>query len=109
MATRASWGGGRQTFSMRFSSQDPERRPSRPSRPDAEGWLLNRDQGLAVRFRSAPPSAHGQWVYLETAAVSEARRRPAVLQHRRRMLRHNALDAWTTMLNTGWERCGPQW
>lgn len=65
--------------------------------------------GLAVRFRSAPASAHGQWVFLETASISEARRRPVVLQHRRRMLRHNALDAWTTMLNMGWVHCGPQW
>ena len=23
------------------------------------------------------------------------------------MLRHNAIEAWETMLKTGWERCSP--
>ena len=32
---------------------------------------------------------------------------PPVPQTRRRMLRHNAIEAWNTMLKTGWRRCPP--
>ena len=32
---------------------------------------------------------------------------PLVPQTRRRMLRHNAIDAWKHMQKTGWQRCSP--
>jgi len=33
--------------------------------------------------------------------------RHPVPQTQRRMLRHNAVEAWQTMLKTGWQRCQP--
>ena len=76
-----------------------------PEKPDGEGWLLNRNQQKVVQFLPDQASAHAQWVILRTFHW-----RPPdypIPQTRRRMLRHNAIEAWETMLKTGWERCRP--
>ncbi|MCB4428179.1 DUF1651 domain-containing protein [Synechococcus sp. MU1643] len=33
--------------------------------------------------------------------------RPPELMTRRRLLRHNAIEAWQSMQKTGWRRCPP--
>ena len=76
-----------------------------PEKPDGEGWLANADQQKIVQFKPDAPTAHGQWVILRTFHW-----RPPdypIPQTRRRMLRHNAIEAWETMLKTGWRQCSP--
>ena len=61
-----------------------------PEIPGGEGWLVNAD---------------AQWVAVLTYRWVPAP--PPILHTRRRMLRHNAVDAWKTMLKTGWRQCSP--
>ena len=65
-----------------------------------EDWLLIEQEQLVVCFRNALPLAHAKWIELETRPMrgSEA---PIV----RRMLHHNAIEAWTLIQKTGWKRC----
>ena len=69
-----------------------------------EGWLMSQDQQLICRFTNALPSAHAKWVLVETRPLL-GNGHPI----RRRMLRHNAVQAWEQMLKTGWVRCVPRW
>ena len=74
-------------------------------KPGGEGWLENSQQQLACQFRPDAPSAHGQWVSVRTYSWIPPRQ--PVPQTQRRMLRHNAVEAWQKMLKTGWQRCHP--
>ena len=70
-----------------------------------EGWLVSDWQQLVCQFKPDSPTAHSQWVAIRTFHW-----RPPddpIPQARRRMLRHNAIEAWETMLKTGWRRCPP--
>ena len=71
---------------------------------DRYGWLWSEQQQLVCRFRNALPSAHAKWIEVETRSLHAAGQ-PVV----RRLLRHNAIDAWTHMLQTGWVRSAPRW
>ena len=76
-----------------------------PEKPGGEGWLVSVDQQKVVQFKSDTPTAHGQWVILRTFHW-----RPPdypIPETRRRMLRHNAIEAWETMLKRGWRKCSP--
>ena len=76
-----------------------------PEKPGGEGWLYSEQQQKVVQFIPDAPTAHGQWVILRTFHW-----RPPnypIPQTRRRMLRHNAIEAWETMQKTGWRRCPP--
>ena len=66
---------------------------------------MNSVEGLLVRFSNDTPAAHGQWVVLSTYLWK--RPNPPVPQARRRMLRHNAIEAWNNMQQIGWRRCHP--
>ena len=79
-------------------------RTERQSQKQGEGWLLNEQQQKVVCFRHALPSAHAKWIEVETRPLRGGGQ-PVV----RRMLRQNAIDAWTHMLKTGWKRCPPRW
>ena len=76
---------------------------SPPEVPEGEGWLVNADQQKLVHFTPDKATAHAQWVILRTYRWVPPR--PPTPQTRRRMLRHNAIEAWTTMLKTGWRQC----
>ena len=83
---------------------------NRSLQPPAEkangvGWLVNDQQQLVCQFRPDAPSAHGKWVAVRTYRWVPPH--PPVPQTRRRMLRHNAIEAWQIMLKTGWRRCAP--
>ena len=80
-------------------SQDP------PVKSGGEGWLVNGAQRLLVQFKPDTPSTQEQWVSLRTYAWDPPH--PPEPQSRRRMLRHTAIEAWETMLKTGWRRCSP--
>ncbi len=76
-----------------------------PAKAGGEGWLVNEQQQKVVQFKPDEPTAHGQWVILRTFHW-----RPPdcpIPQTRRRMLRHNAIEAWNTMKKTGWRPCHP--
>ena len=79
----------------------PRYRPNpqdNPEKPGGEGWLVNDQQQLACQFKPDSPSAHGQWVSVRT--YSWISPRLPVPQTRRRMVRHNSVEAWQTMLKT---------
>jgi len=76
-----------------------------PPKGGGEGWLVNGDEQLLVRFSNENPTAHGQWVVLST--YRWIRPHPPVPETRRRMLRHNAIETWETMQKIGWRRCHP--
>ena len=76
-----------------------------PKKAGGEGWLYSEQQQKVVHFIVDAPTAHAQWVILRTFHW-----RPPdypIPETRRRMLRHNAIEAWQTMLKTGWRRCPP--
>ena len=76
-----------------------------PEKAGGEGWLYSEQQQKIVQFKPDAPTGHGQWVILRTFHW-----RPPdypIPETRRRMLRHNAIEAWQTMLKTGWRRCPP--
>ena len=76
-----------------------------PEKPGGEGWLANADQQKIVQFRPDTATAHAEWVAVRTFRWVPPR--PPEPMTRRRMLRHNAIEAWETMLKTGWVRCRP--
>jgi len=76
-----------------------------PEKPGGEGWLVNEQQLLVCQFKPDTPSAHSKWVAVRTYRWVPPR--PPVPQTRRRMLRHNSVEAWQTMLKTGYQRCHP--
>ena len=81
----------------------PRLDPSRyPEKTGVEGWLLN-EQCLLVEFNPDASTAHAQWVLIKTYSFQAPL--PPVPQAMRRMLRHNAIEAWLTMQKTGWRRC----
>ena len=76
-----------------------------PEQPDGEGWLVSAEQQKVVQFKPDASNVHAQWVAVRT--YSWIPPSPPVPQTRRRMLRHTAIEAWNTMLKTGWRRCPP--
>ena len=90
------------------TSPMPRFRPDHNDQPvsaGGEGWLVNADQHKVVQFKPDTPTAHAEWVILRTFHW-----RPPdypIPQTRRRMLRHNAIEAWETMLKAGWRKCPP--
>ena len=59
------------------------------------GWLVNAQQGKVYSFTNNSPTAHAKWVIVETRPLSGGGQ-PVV----RRMLRHNAIEAWQKILKT---------
>ena len=76
-----------------------------PEQPGGEGWLVSAEQQKVVQFKPDTATVHAQWVAVHTYRWTPPQ--PPVPQTRRRMLRHNAIEAWKTMLNIGWRRCPP--
>ena len=76
-----------------------------PEQPGGEGWLVSAEQQKVVQFKPDASTVHAQWVAVRT--YSWIPPSPPVPQTRRRMLRHNAIEAWNTMLKTGCRRCPP--
>ncbi|MCB4398569.1 DUF1651 domain-containing protein [Synechococcus sp. MU1625] len=67
--------------------------------------MVSPEQQLLCQFKADSATVHAQWL-----AVRHDRwvpPRPPVPQTRRRMLRHNAIEAWDKMLKTGLPWCTP--
>ncbi|KZR82836.1 hypothetical protein MITS9509_01788 [Synechococcus sp. MIT S9509] len=76
-----------------------------PLQAGRDGWLVNGDEQLLVRFSNGQSTAHGRWVVLST--YRWVRPHPPEPQSQRRMLEHNAIEAWQNMQKVGWRRCRP--
>ena len=67
--------------------------------------MLSTQEQKVCRFKNDMPTQHAQWVVVETRPLRGGGQ-PVV----RRMLRHNAIEAWETMQKSGgWKRCPPRW
>ena len=71
-----------------------------------EGWFYSEEQQLLTQFHTDARTLHAKWVELRTFTWVPPR--TPVPQTTRRMLRHNAIEAWTHMQKTGWGCCAPQ-
>ena len=69
-----------------------------PEKPGGEGWLVSPEQQLLCQFKPDSATVHAQWVAVRTYRWVPPR--PPVPQTRRRMLRHDAVEAWDKMLKT---------
>ena len=76
-----------------------------PAKVFGEGWLVNAQQQKVVQFKPDESTVHGGWVAVRT--YSWVPPSPPVPLTRRRMLRHNAIEAWNAMKKTGWQPCHP--
>ena len=76
-----------------------------PAKPVGEGWLFSEQQQRLGRLKPEMALALAQG--FEVWTFSWVPPRPPVPMTQRRMLRHNAIEAWSTMLKTGWVRCRP--
>ena len=74
-----------------------------PQKAGGEGWLYSEQQQKLCHFKPDTTTVHAQWVAIRT--FSYVPPRPPEPMTRRRMLRHNAVEAWQTMQKTGWRRC----
>ena len=74
-----------------------------PPKPGGEGWLYSEQQ--LCHFKPSMGTVHAQWVEVRT--FSWVPPRSLIPMTQRRMLRHNAIEAWSTMQKTGWVRCRP--
>ena len=76
-----------------------------PEKAGGEGWLYSEQQQKLCHFKPDTATVHAQWVSIRT--YSYVPPRPPEPMTRRRLLRHNAIEAWETMCKTGWRRCPP--
>ena len=76
-----------------------------PAKPGGEGWLFNQQQERLVHFKPEASTLHAEWVRVRTYGWVPPR--PPVPMTERRMLRHNAIEAWSKMLKRDWVRCRP--
>ena len=76
-----------------------------PAKAGGEGWLVNAQQQKVVQFKPDASTVYAEWVAVRT--YSWVPPSPPVPLTRRRMLRHNAIEAWNTMKKTGWRPCHP--
>ena len=97
----------RAVFCCRRPTPLPRYRPTHEptEQPGGEGWLVSPQQQKVVQFKPDAATVHAEWVAVLTYCWVPPR--PPVPQTRRRMLRHNAIEAWNSMLKTGWRRCAP--
>ena len=84
---------------MERSFHDP------PPKPVGEGWLYSEQQQKLCHFKPSMATGHAPWVEVRTFRWIPPRSPVPMTQ--RRMLRHNAIEAWGTMQKTGWRRCTP--
>ena len=70
-----------------------------------EGWLYSEQQQKLYRLKPDPARVHARLVAIRMYSYLPPR--PPEPMTRRRLLRHNAIEAWQTMQKTGWRPCPP--
>ena len=76
-----------------------------PEKAGGEGWLYSEQEQKLCHCKPDTATVHAQWVAIRT--YSYVPPHPPEPMTRRRLLRHNAIEAWQTMQKTGWRRCPP--
>ena len=84
---------------LRYAHKDLPLVDRHPPKPGGEDWLVNAQEQLVVQFKPDNPSPHAEWVSVRTFSWTTTSTSAAT---RRRMLRHDAIDAWKQMQKTGW-------
>ncbi len=85
--------------------QDQPKHSDKPEKAGGEGWLINPAQQRLANFQPSSATAHAQWVANQTFRLKPGEA-PTLITVRR-LLRHNAIEAWQTMPKTGWTRSYP--
>ena len=85
--------------------KEDSRYEGNPSKAGGEGWLYSEQQQKLCHFKPDTETVHAQWVAIRTYSYVPPRLPEPMT--RRRMLRHNAIEAWQRMQKTGWRRCPP--
>ena len=70
-----------------------------PEKAGGEGWLYSEQHQKLCHFKPDTATVHAQWVEVRTFAWVPPH--PPAQMTQRRMLRQNAIEAWSTMLKTG--------
>ncbi|WP_115131786.1 DUF1651 domain-containing protein [Synechococcus sp. N26] len=76
-----------------------------PAKSGGEGWLYSEQQQKLCHFKPDTETVHAQWVAIRI--YNYVPPLPPEPMTRRRLLRHNAIEAWETMRKTGRRRCPP--
>ena len=76
-----------------------------PEMAGVEGWLYSEQQQKLCHFKPNTATVHAQWVAIRTYHYVPPH--PPEPMTRRRMLRHNAIEAWQTMKKMSWMQCPP--
>ena len=76
------------------------------STPDIE-QLIRADFVALLADAIDTATVHAHWVAVAHRTHSYVPTHPPEPMTRRRLLRHNAIEAWETMRKTGWRRCPP--
>ena len=83
--------------------QDQPKHSDKQEKAGGKGWLINPAQQKLMQLQPGSATAHAQWVAIRTFLLKPGET-PTLITGRR-MLRHNAIEAWQTTLKTGWTRC----
>ena len=70
-----------------------------------EGWLYPEHQQKLCHLKPERATVDAQWVAIRTHCYVPPC--PPEPMTRRRMLLHNAIEAWQMMQKKGWRRCPP--
>jgi len=87
------------------TSQASQLQKSRGS--GAQGWLMNRQEALVVRFHQSMASIPDDWVWVETGRLIAPGQ--ATPEHRRQLSCLDAIKAFDMLRSSGWERTIAHW
>ena len=73
-----------------------------PEKAGGEGWLYSAEQQKLCQFKPNTATMHAQWVAIRSYSYGPPR--PPEPMTQRRLLQHNATEAWETMRKTGRRR-----
>ena len=79
----------------------------KPQGSGAQGWLMNRQEALVVRFHHSRASTHDDWGWVETGRLIAPGQ--ATPEHRRQLSCLDAIKAFDMMRSSGWERTIAHW
>ena len=69
---------------------------------NAEGWLVNRQEGILIQIKPDAARQHAQFVMVSYYPLSARIGKPIKQQ---RILRHLGMEMWINLLKNGWQGC----